>query len=178
MKTLLSLFIILTISSFAAELPRDLGKIEEALKTTPDNPMLHYRKCQALFAAGKEQEAIDHAGVALEKFKAANTSLAWMLLGSITTKRYKIDVHFNMGAKERAEKKSGIVRPYSFRVWSKGKDSELVRVIDFEHAYMDGKILSAAVGESTGRGHLNFGVLDPKSDFATVKKKVLKILEK
>jgi hypothetical protein len=30
--------------------------------------MLHYRKCQTLFAAGKQQEAIDSAKLTLDKF--------------------------------------------------------------------------------------------------------------
>ncbi len=177
MKTLTLLFAVLAPTLLAADEPlRDLDKIEAALKAAPDDPMLHYRKCQALFIKGKEQEAVDHAAVALEKFKAAGNTLAWMGLGSFTTNRYRIDVHYNMGAKERAEKKDGIVRPYSFRVWTKDTDPQLVRILDFELAYFDGHLLSAAVGETTGRMHANFGILDPKSDFATVKTKVLDIL--
>jgi hypothetical protein len=32
------------------------------------------------------------------------------------TARFALDVHYNMGVNERAEKKDGIMRPYSFRV--------------------------------------------------------------
>ena len=110
----------------------DLKKIEAALKSKPDDPMLHYKKCQALFAKGEEQKAVDHAAVALAKFKAADNKLASMKLGSFATRSYRVDVHFNMGRKERAEKKDGIVRPYSFRVWTKDEKPELVRTIDFE----------------------------------------------
>lgn len=162
----------------ADEPPRDLDKIEAALKAAPDDPMLHYRKCQALFAKGKEQEAVDHAAVALAKFKAAGNKLAWMRLGSFSTDDYRIDVHYNMGADERAEKKDGIVRPYSFRVWTKGAEPKLVRILDFELAYFQGDLLSAAVGETTREAHANFGIVEPKSDYATIKKKVLEILSK
>lgn len=177
MKALTLLLVILATPLLAAEEPmRDLDAIEAALKEAPNDPMLHYRKCQALFAQGKEQEAIDNAAVALAKFRAAGSPLAWMGLGSFTTDRYRIDVNYNMGTEERAEKKDGIVRPYSFRVWKKDGAPKLVRILDFELAYSDGEVLSAAIGETTGDLHANFGILDPKSDFATVKKKVLEIL--
>ena len=83
-----------------------------------------------------------------------------------------------MGDRERAEKKNGIVRPYSFRVWTKGEEPELVQILDFELGYSDGVITTAAVGEETEDGHLNFGIVDPKSDFNTIKKKVLEIINK
>ena len=179
MKTLTFLFAIAALPLMAAEEPlRDLGKIEAALKTSPDDPMLHYRKCQALFAKGKEQEAVDHAAIAMAKFKAAGNKLAWMSLGSLTTNTWRIEVHYNMGARERADKKDGIVRPYSFRVWTASAEPDLVRVLDFELAYLDGVLLSAAIGEMTREVHANFGIVDPKSDFTTIKKKVLEIITK
>jgi hypothetical protein len=178
MKILTLLMAILVLPLFADDEPlRDLDKIEAALKSTPDHLMLHYSKCRALFEKGKEQEAVDHAAVALAKFKAAGFKLAWMNLGSITKAGHRIDVNYNMGENERAEK-DGIVRPYSFRVWTTGDQPRLVRVLDFELAYFDGKLLTAAVGEITKQGHVNFGMVDPKSDFATIKKKVLEILAK
>lgn len=178
MKALTLLLALLPVSLLADEPPADLDKIEAALKSAPDDPTLHYRKCQALFAKGKEQEAIDHAAVALAKFKAADNQLAWMGLGSIATKDHKIDVHYNMGPKERAEKKDGIVRPYSFRIWTTDPEPKLIRVLDFELGYFSGELLTAAVGETTRQGHANYGIVDPKSNFATIKKKVLDIVAK
>ena len=179
MKTFLLLLALIALPLFAAEKSaEDLVKIEETLKSEPDDPMLHYKKCQTLFAMGKEQEAIDHAAIALTKFNKANDDLAWMWLGSFTTDKYKVDVNYNMGDRERAEKKNGIVRPYSFRVWTKGEEPELVQILDFELGYSDGVITTAAVGEETEDGHLNFGIVDPKSDFNTIKKKVLEIINK
>jgi len=118
---------------------------------------------------------VDHAAIALAKFKAAKNNLAWMLLGSIKTDKHKIDVHYNMGAKERAEKKDGIVRPYSFRIWTTGANPKLVRILDFELGYLDGELFTAAIGEEKNGTHMNYGTLDPKSDFSTVKKKVMAI---
>jgi hypothetical protein len=178
MRIIALLMLVLIVSPGVAQEPPDLDKIEAELKKKPNDPMLNYRKAQALFAKGQEQEAIDQAAVALAKFKAAKNSLAWMLLGSIKEGNYKIDVHYNMGPKERADKKDGIVRPYSFRVWTTDAEPKLARVIDFEHAYFQGKLATAAVGEMQGRNHMNYGVLDPKSDFATVKKKVLEVVTK
>lgn len=179
MKTLFA-FVALLIASelLAEERPRDLKGIEAALKSSPDDPMLHYEKCRALFASGKEQEAIDHGAIALDKFIRAKDDLAWIGLGSIKTKKYRIDVHFNMGPKERAVRKDGIVRPYSFRVWELGDEPDLVHILDFEIGYSNGKAATAAIGEMTRRGHLNYGTIDPKSDFATVKKKMLDVLSR
>lgn len=163
----------------AADKPReDLTKIEADLKENSDDPMLHYRKCQALFASGKEQEAIDYSTVALKKFKESKDDLAWMLLGSIATDDYKIDVHYNMGDRERADKKEGIVRPLSFRVWTKANEPKLVRILDFELAYFEGELISAAIGEKVEDGHANLGIVDPKSNFNAIKKRVLEIVRK
>ncbi len=179
MKALIACLVLLSPSFlFAEEPPRDLKGIEAALEKSPDDPLLHYGKCVALFADGKEQEAIDHGSIALAKFIKANNDLVWIRLGSIVTKQHRIDVHFNMGPKERATLKDGIVRPYSFRVWETGDAPKLVHVLDFEIAYFKGKVLTAAVGEMTRHGHANYGIVDPKSDFATVKKKVLEILSR
>ena len=157
--------------------PPTLEQIEAQIAATPDDPMLHYRKCQALFAAGKQQEAIDHAKVAMDAFIKANNNLAWMLLGSIKTDKYRIDVHYNMGPKERAEKRDMIVKPYSFRVWTLDEEPKLERTLDFEIAYFGGEAMTAAIGSTTPRGRNNFGMLETDADFATVKAKVLNILK-
>jgi hypothetical protein len=178
MKIQLTLFatMVLPLVLLAQDQPPDLDKIEAALKTKPEDPMLHYRKCQALFAKGMEQEAVDHAAVALAKFRVARNNLPWMLLGSFKTGQFKVDVHYNMGPGERNGIKDGILRPLSFRVWTSDAQPKLVRVLDFERAYLDNMVMSAAVGEMKGRNHSNYGTLDPKSDFATIKKKVIDVL--
>lgn len=172
---LLSFIFFITLG--AAETPKpDLVQIEKEIQANPENATLHYRKCQALFAQGKEQAAIDHARVTMQKFIAAKNDLAWMMLGSIKTETQRIDVHFNMGRKERASKKDGIVRPYSFRVWSKDGE-KLIRIIDFEQGWFDGELSTTALGAMQGSGHVNFGMLENTCDFATVRAKVLEIVE-
>ncbi|MGE9266697.1 MAG: hypothetical protein ACQKBY_01270 [Verrucomicrobiales bacterium] len=162
----------------AEEVPQpDLLQIEAALKVDPNDPMLHYRKCQALFALGQEQASVDHATITLQKFKDANQGLAWMLLGSIETEKHRIDVHYNMGPAERAEERDGIVRPLSFRIWTREPDPEIIRSLDFELAYFEGQIVSAALGEMRANMHANYGILKADSSFDTIKKKVLEVLE-
>ena len=156
-----------------------LEQAEAQIAAAPNDPKPHYRKCQALFAAGKQQEAIDYAKVAMEKFIKAKVDLAWMLLGSVKTDKYRIDVHYNMGPRERAKpaQLSGIVRPYSFRVWESGDGGKLVKKLDFEIGYFQGKPMTAAVGEMTADGsHSNYGALETNADFATVLAKVMSVL--
>jgi hypothetical protein len=172
------MLVVLPHAILAEEEKPDLDKIEMQLTAMPDDPALNASKCQALFVLGKEQEAIDHAQVAMSKYIAAKDKLDAITLGSFTTDKYKVDVRFNMGSKERAEKRDGIVRPYSFRVFTKDSKPKLVRTIDFEYAYFEENLLSAAVGEMRGGGHANYGILDAKSDFTIVKNKVLKVIEK
>jgi len=169
------LLMLCTFPLCAADGPR-LDEVETALRVDPRNPMLHYRKCQALFASGQEQAAIDHAAIAMKHFKAARKELAWMRLGTLLTDNYRIEVHYNMGPQETAEKRDGIVRPYSFRVWTKEPEPRMLRIVDFELAYSKNKVQTAALGEMQGDNHANYGTLDPKSDFATVKRKMLEVL--
>ncbi|MEO1616675.1 MAG: hypothetical protein AAFV88_12535 [Planctomycetota bacterium] len=177
MKIILLLIGFMGVSCVAAADPaKDLKEVEAKLKESPDDPMLHTRKSQLLFASGKEQAAIDHAAVALEKFKLAGDDLAWIKLGSIETDRFRVDVHFNLGPRERAEKKDGIVRPYSFRIYDKGDPPQLVQILDFEIGYYKGKASTAAIGEMIRGGHANYGIVDPKSKFSVVKKKVLNLI--
>jgi hypothetical protein len=109
-------------------------------------------------------------------FKAAKSELKSIALGEFKAGKRTVRVVINMGPKERAAKKDGIVRPYSFHILSDDAKPQVVRKLDFEHGYFDGELVTAAVGESIDRGHANLGVLDPKSDFAAVKKKVVQVL--
>ena len=99
-----------------------------------------------------------------------------MLLGSIDAGKIRIDVHANMGPKERADKKDGIVRPLSFRIWSTEGEKRLIKVIDFEQAYFQGQLISTAIGESIENGHLNHGMLKADSDFDTILARVQEAL--
>lgn len=155
----------------------DLAKIEAELKAKPNDPALHAKKCNALFAQGKEQEAVDYGAKAMAKFKAAKNKQASILLGEIKSKSKRIEVHFNMGPDERSDKPDGIVRPLSFKIMNEGEKPGVSKVLDFELAYINGKALTAAVGITTKQGHGNYGILDTESDFATIKKKVLEVVD-
>ena len=82
-----------------------------------------------------------------------------------------------MGPKERSDKPDGIVRPLSFKIMKDGEKPTVEKVLDFELGYINGKALTAAVGITTPQGHGNYGILEPKSDFATIKKKVLGVVD-
>ena len=160
----------------AWEFTKTLEEIDAEIKAAPDDPAPHVLKCKMLFATGKQQESINFANVMLEKFIKANDDLAGIILGAITTDKNKIDLHFNMGEKERAKVKHGVVRPYSFHVWSLHEPAPQIRTLDFEIVYIRGLPMTAAVGEMTHGMHSNFGTVETDSDFATVKAKVLSIL--
>ncbi|MCL1922159.1 MAG: hypothetical protein FWG50_13990 [Kiritimatiellaeota bacterium] len=168
-----------TIVSEAQKLPAELASVDEQIKAAPNDPMLYGAKCCILFNMGKQQEAVDCGKVMLEKCVQAKNNQPWWMLGTITTDKYRVDVHYNMGASERADRASAntlMTFPYSFRVWSLEEPLKLVRIVDFEIMYMRGKPMTAAVGETTPFGHSNFGMLPTDADFATVKAKVLSVL--
>jgi hypothetical protein len=178
MKVLLVFLALLASPVFAQEKPPgDVGAIESELKAKPDDPLLHAKKCQALFNEGKEQEAVDHAKIAMSKFISAKNKQASIKLGELKSKSHRIEVHFNMGPKERSSKPDGIVRPLSFKLMTDGEKPSVSKVLDFELGYINGEALTAAVGETTKQGHGNYGILDPGSDFATIKKKVLEVVD-
>jgi hypothetical protein len=178
MTSLLFLLLLVATPAGVQEKPaEDLAKIEAELKAKPDDPVLHAKKCQALFAQGKEQEAVDHGTEAMAKFKAAKNKQASILLGEIKSKSKRIEVHFNMGPDERSDKPDGIVRPLRFKILKDGEKPTVSKVLDFELGYINGEALTAAVGITTDEGHGNYGILDPKSDFATIKKKVLEVVD-
>jgi hypothetical protein len=173
--TILTLFALT--AAIAEDPPRALDKIEAAIKASPDDPLLHHEKCRALFAKGEEQAAIDHAATAIAKFKAAKNDLKSMPIGTFKAGDRTVRVVVNMGRKEREAKKDGIVRPYSFHVLSDESKPKVVRTLDFEQGYFEGSLVTAAVGEMIDRSHANLGVVDPKSDFAAVKKRIVELLK-
>jgi len=126
---------------------------------------------------GKYAEGYKSAKAAMRQFIAEDDDLAWMMLESIQVPGKRIDVHFNMGERERKMPENGIVRPLSFRIWSSGKETKLLRTIDFEIGRSSGKSATAAIGEMTGRGHSNFGILDVDSSYETIRNKVVELVK-
>ena len=98
----------------------------------PKDAMTLYREAQALMKDGKLATGYETAEKAMAQFIAEDFDLPWMLLESIDAGDKRVDVHFNMGERERDMPDDGIVRPLSFRIWSSGDDSQLLQVIDFE----------------------------------------------
>lgn len=87
---------------YAEEDPsKKLEAIEAQLKQSSDDPMLHYRKAQALMALGKREDGYKTAKDAMQFFIKKNNDLAWMMLENIPLEPLRADVHFNLGNAER-----------------------------------------------------------------------------
>ena len=147
------------------------------IKASPDKPMPYYRKAQCLMRMGRSEDGYKTAQEAMKVFEKANISLAWMLLEKIDVGRVRVDIHFNMGPKERKPPTDGIVKPVSFRVWSKDKEGGLLGIIDFEIGMIDGKPETAALGQEFSEGHANFGILPAGAKYEQVRKKAVELIK-
>jgi hypothetical protein len=155
-----------------------LAKTEAMLKRRPDSPDLQYRRVQLLTKLGKYDESYTAAQTVMAKCIKANNNLAWLLLERIDIGDHRIDVHFNMGPSERRRPDIGIVRPLSFRVWKKANNPALVDVVDFELGYLGGTPSTAAFGKTTGRMHVNFGVVDPKLPYSKIREQAIELIKR
>ena len=165
---------LVTISALSAEttdFASRLEKLNAEIKEKPDEPMLLYCKAQCLMSLGKYDDGYECAKQAMALFIKKNDKLSWMLLESIELETVRIDVHFNMGPKERTPPDIGIVRPLSFRVWSKDKEKKLLETYDFEIGYVNGKPSTAAIGQLQGEVHVNFGTMEPDVKYSEIRKK-------
>lgn len=170
----------LALAGFAEDAAKELAKIEAQLKKKPDDPMLNYRKAQFQMKLEKYDEGYASAQKAMEKFIKAGDDLAWLLLESVDLKTVAVDIHFNMGPKERNRPQMGIVRPLSFRIWTKGakgEKTEIVEIIDFELGMMGGKPETAAFG-ITKDSHKNLGMLEPDTAYKDIRAKALELIRK
>lgn len=136
-----------------------------------------YRRAQAHMQVGRKQEGYETARAAMQRFIAEGNDLAWIILESVDVGDKRIDVHFNMGPKERDATLDGIVKPLSFRVWSTGEDSTLLRTLDYENGRFNGQVLTAAIGEQRGTMHGNLGMLEPDASYDEILQKVIEIVE-
>ena len=157
-----------------------LKEIESQIAKTPDNPMLFYRKAQCLMTLGKRDEGYGVAKDAMALFIKKGDNLSWMMLEQIDHGQIRVDVHFNMGSRERRPPEMGIIRPLSFRIWKKGEGEEdigeLLEIIDFEFGMFDGKPSTAALGQMTGEGHSNFGILDTASTYSQIRERLIDLV--
>jgi hypothetical protein len=171
--------LLLTHAAFGGEdLEKRLAGFETDIKKTPNDPILHYRKAQCLMKLGKRAEGYETAKKAMALFTKQNKKLAWMMLEKVDAGHVRIEIHFNMGPRERKRPKFGIIRPLSFRVWRKGDDPKLVEIIDFEIGMMGGKPGTAALGKTEGRKHVNFGTMPADSTYATIRQRAVALIRK
>ncbi|MDD2600765.1 MAG: hypothetical protein PHO37_16345 [Kiritimatiellae bacterium] len=173
--------VLATLHSHTAEDPaQKLKELESQISKAPDNPMLFYRKSQCLMTLGKRNEGYGVAKDAMALFVKEGDNLAWMMLEQIDLGHIRVDVHFNMGPRERKPPEMGIIRPLSFRIWRKGKDEqdigELLEVIDFEIGVFNGKPSTAALGQMAGEGHANFGILDTASTYDQIRERLIDLV--
>jgi hypothetical protein len=177
--SLVILFILSAVAALRAEadLSKKLSQLEAQIKETPDNPMLYYRKAQCLMGLKKYDDGYQTAKQAMGLFVKAQNDLAWMLLESVDLKNVRVDVHFNMGPRERTPPEIGIVKPLSFRVWKK-EGRELLGIIDFEIGYLEGKPGTAALGQETDGMHANFGSVQKDAPYRKIREKALELIKK
>ncbi len=169
--------LLLSMRAYAEEDPAlKLKDLESQIAKTPDEPMLAYRKAQCLMKLGKREDGYQTAKDAMALFVKKGDNLSWMMLERIDLGNVRVDVHFNMGPKERKPPEMGIIRPLSFRVWSKKKEAALLEIIDFEIGLFDGKPSTAALGRMTGDGHANFGVLDTDSTYTKIRDRLIDLV--
>lgn len=160
------------------DVKKQLAEFEAGIKKTPNDPMLHYRKAQCLMKLEKRAEGYETAKKAMALFIKQNNKLAWMMLEKVDAGNVRFDVHFNMGPRERKRPQFGIIRPLSFRIWEKGDDPKLLEVIDFEIGMMGGKPGTAALGQTVGRRHANFGTMPPSSTYEKIREKAIALIKK
>ena len=176
-----ALFLLLPV--YAEDDPaRKLKQIEAQLGKTPKDPMLLYRKARCLMTLGQREKGYRTAKVAMACFAEKGNDLAWIILERIELGHIHVDVHFNMGPRERRPPETGIMRPLSFRIWAKGEEDEamgrLLEVIDFEIGMSEGKPSTAALGQTTRRGHANFGMLDTDAAYTEIRQRLIGLVKK
>ncbi|MBM4092551.1 MAG: hypothetical protein FJ276_24485 [Planctomycetes bacterium] len=144
---------------------------------SPDTAMALYRKAQQLMKQQQYNEGYATAQQAMSLFAKENNRLAWMMLESIELEKVRVTVHFNMGPRERKPPEIGIIRPVSFRVWSKEPDARVLEVLDFEIGYFGGRPGTAALGMTMGGAHANFGVMPTDTEYKEIRARALELIK-
>ncbi len=99
-----------------------------------------------------------------------------VVLETISLDHVRIDVHFNLGPRERTPQETGIARPLTFRVWARGDVRELIDTIDFEIGYLEGKPSTGAFGQQQGAIHANLGALAPSITYAEIRAQAMELI--
>jgi hypothetical protein len=58
------------------------------------------------------------------------------------------------------------------------KEVKLLEIIDFEIGIMDGKPGTAALGQSLGGVHANFGMLETDANYEDIRKKAVELIKR
>lgn len=165
----------------ADDAAQTLKDLESQIAQAPEDPMLLMRKAQALMTLERRDEGFAVAKEAMALFVKSRKSLAWMMLEKIDLGHVRVDVHFNMGPRERQPPESGIIRPLSFRIWTKPEEGRaagsLLEIIDFELGPDAGQPSTAALGQTTAQGHSNFGMLTTDSTYSQIRERVLALVQ-
>jgi len=165
------------LQSAEEDLAKKLDDLNAQIKKSPDTPMPYYRRAQCLMGMGRYEEGYKAAKEAMGVFVKNDSHLAWMLLESIDLDQVRVDVHFNMGPAERKPPEDGIVKPLSFRVWSKGKERALLAIIDFEIGMSGGKPETAALGQEFPNARANFGMLPVDAKYEQIRKRAIELIK-
>src|SRR5437867_3237804 len=98
---MLTLFFTMLARGDEKDLAEKLDSLNAQIKQSPDEPMPYYRKAQCLMKMDRREEGFQTAKQAMGVFVKAGNDLSWMMLESVDAGNVKVDVHFNMGRKER-----------------------------------------------------------------------------
>lgn len=130
-------------------------------------------KIEAIMRDKRYEEGYAEARELMKQLVDAKTGLPWFILESIPVGEKRIDVHLNKEADDRSYPDDGIVRPLSFRVWD---GDDLLQTLDFEVGRFGGDSMTAAIGETTGEGHSNYGILDVNARYKTIRDRVVELV--
>lgn len=134
-------------------------------------------ECRQLFSSGKEDEALELAQASVAMFTAPYPKLKRIDIGHIKTPRNLIVVYLNTTEDERRVPKPPISLPYSFFVYTNDEKPAFLYRLDFEHAFDDGMLVSAAIGQGVTNRHINYGLIATDTKFSDVKKRVLELID-
>lgn len=161
-----------------AALEQRLAELDAQIKAAPDDIKLRMTRAKTLSKLGRYDDAESAAKEVMAICDRTGNSLAWIIIDQIDVDGNRVDVHFNMGPRERHPPPDGIVRPYSFRIWAPGPEIKMVDAIDFELGYLQGQPQTAAFGKSTSTGHSNYGMATPDMTYSKIRPAAIALITK
>lgn len=154
-----------------------LKQLDAKIAATPGDARLHFERARCLTELGRYDDGYQSAQKGREVLTDQAQFLKATLLEDIELETMRVEVQFNLGQNERTPPNTGIARPLTFRAWVRGDVRQLVETIDFEMGYVGGRPDTAALGQQQGPIHANFGTLDPKSSYTTIRTKAIELIQ-